>query len=125
MIKYFFSSSVILIFAFICFAGCSSTQSTVYKPDDAKSGWKINVTKKDNFTSEFICTINDSVVIKESFPLIGDNIEKSGMYRGKKVLMNGFRNSTTVTDSEGKVTTQDKYQIRVFINDKLVDKFDF
>lgn len=117
--------NLIFIISLMILASCTSTQSTVYKPDDGGKGWKINVTKKDNFTEEFICTINDSVVIKESFPLIGDNIEKSGTYRGKKVLMNGFKNSTTTTDSNGKVTTTDKYQIRVFIDDKLVDKFDF
>lgn len=105
--------------------GCSSTQSTVYKPEDGKEGWKVNVTKKDSFTDEFICTINDSVVIKESFPLIGDNIEKTGTYRGKKVMMNGFKTSTTSTDSNGTSTTTEKYQIRVFINDVLIDKFDF
>ena len=114
------------IFLFlVIITGCSSTQSTVYKPEDGKEGWKVNVTKKDSFTEEFICTINDSVVIKESFPLIGDNIEKSGTYRGKKVMMNGFKNTTTSTDVNGKVITTDKYQIRVFINDVLVDKFDF
>lgn len=115
-----------IIFLFLMIiTGCSSTQSTVYKPEDGKEGWKVNVTKKDSFTGEFICTINDSVVIKESFPLIGDNIEKSGTYRGKKVMMNGFKNTTTSTDVNGKVITTDKYQIRVFINDVLVDKFDF
>lgn len=120
----------LLLSFFICFllfilTGCSSTQSTMYKPSDGDTGWNINVTKKANITDEFICTINDSVVVSSSFPFIGDNFEKTGTYRGKKVKMNGFRNSTTITDSNGKSQTTDKYQIRVFIDDSLVDKFDF
>ncbi|MCB0727630.1 MAG: hypothetical protein KDD00_09205 [Ignavibacteriae bacterium] len=115
---------------FICLmlfilSGCSSTQSTMYKPSDGDTGWNINVTKKANITDEFICTINDSVVVSSSFPFIGDNFEKTGTYRGKKVKMNGFKNSTTVTDANGKIQTTDKYQIRIFIDDSLVDKFDF
>lgn len=105
--------------------GCSSTQSTMYKPSDGDTGWNINVTKKPGITDEFICTINDSVIVSSSFPFIGDNFEKSGTYRGKKVKMNGYRNSNTVTDSNGKTQTTDKYQIRVFIDENLVDKFDF
>ncbi|MEZ4821397.1 MAG: hypothetical protein R2942_02905 [Ignavibacteria bacterium] len=36
---------------FICLmlfilSGCSSTQSTMYKPSDGDTGWNINVTKK-------------------------------------------------------------------------------
>ncbi len=106
-------------------AGCSSTQSTLYKPSDESEAWKVNVIKKPSVTEEFVCTINDSVVISESFPLFGDNFEKSGKYRGKKVMMNGFRKSTTTTDSNGKTESHDSYQIRVFINDVLIDKFDF
>lgn len=122
--KKLFTNFLVLL-SLLIIAGCTTTQSTVYKPDDNGKAWKVNVTKKDNFTEEFICTINDSVVLKASFPLIGDNIEKTGTYRGKKVMMNGFKNTTTTTDSNGKVTTTDKYQIRVFIDDKLIDKFDF
>ncbi len=86
---------------------------------------RYQITKKASITDEFICTINDSVVVSSSFPFIGDNFEKTGTYRGKKVKMNGFKNSTITTDSEGKTQTTDKYQIRVFIDDSLVDKFDF
>ncbi|MEO6694799.1 MAG: hypothetical protein ABIY50_11940 [Ignavibacteria bacterium] len=114
----------ILLFA-IAIAGCSSSQSTMYKPGDGGTGWKINVTKKASLGDEFVCTINDSVVISESFPLFGDNMEKSGRYRGKKVMMNGFRKTNTSTDSNGKITTSDTFQIRVFIEDAFVDKFDF
>ncbi len=105
--------------------GCSSTQSGMYKPSDGGPGWKINVVKKASLADEFICKINDSVVVTASFPLIGDNFEKSGKYRGKKVIMNGFRTSRTSTDVNGKAQTQDTYQIRVFIDDVQVDKFDF
>lgn len=105
--------------------GCSSSQSTMYKPSDESEAWKVNVIKKPSITEEFVCTINDSVVIRESFPLFGDNIEKSGKYRGKKVMMNGFRKSTTTIDSNGKTQSHDSYQIRVFIDDVLIDKFDF
>lgn len=113
-------------FLFLLFAiGCSSTQSSMYKPTDSNTGWKINVTKKPSITDEFILTINDSVVIKDTFPLIGDNFEKTGTYRGKKVMMNGFRKSSTTTESNGNTKTEDSYQIRVFIDDVQVDKFDF
>ena len=106
-------------------AGCSSTQSSMYKPTDSNTGWKINVTKKPSITDEFILTINDSVVISDTFPLIGDNFEKTGTYRGKKVIMNGFRKSSNTTDSNGNTKSEDSYQIRVFIDDVQVDKFDF
>jgi len=116
-------------FSFLLFlllaAGCSSTQSGMYKPPDSNTGWKINVTKKPSITDEFILTINDSVVITDTFPLIGDNFEKTGTYRGKKVMMNGFRKSSSTTDSNGNTKSEDSYQIRVFIDDVQVDKFDF
>ncbi|MBK8554035.1 MAG: hypothetical protein IPL53_24500 [Ignavibacteria bacterium] len=105
--------------------GCSSTQSSIYKPDDNSSGWKVKVIKKAAINDEFVCTINDSTVVSASFPFIGDNFEKAGMYRGKKVMMNGYRNSTTSKDSNGNTQTNNSYQIRVFIDDKQVDKFDF
>lgn len=106
-------------------AGCSSTQSTVYKPKDGEAAWKVNVTKKGGIPDEFICTINGTNVLSASFPFIGDNFEKSTTYEGKKVMMNGFRESKTKTNSDGTTVSDDKYQIRVFIDDNLVDKFDF
>ncbi len=126
--KYLISKYIYLLFlssTIVWLSGCSSTQSSVYKPDDGGTGWKVNVTKKAAISDEFICTINDSVIVSASFPLIGDNFEKTGKYRGKKVMMNGFRKSSSTTSSDGKVTTSDSYQIRVFIDDKQVDKFDF
>lgn len=114
------------LFFLLCYLwGCSSTQSSMYKPSDGGPGWKINVVKKASLADEFVCMINDSVVITASFPFIGDNFEKSGKYQGKKVMMNGFKTSRTSTDVNGKVQTQDIYQIRVFIDDVQVDKFDF
>lgn len=114
-------------FFFLLFiaVGCSSTQSSMYKPSDGGSGWKVNVVKKAGITDEFVLVINDSTVISDTFPLIGDNFEKKGTYRGKSVMMNGYRKSTNTTDSDGKVQSSDSYQIRVFIDDKQVDKFDF
>jgi len=109
----------------VLLVSCSTTQSSMYKPSDDGPGWKVNVTKKASLNEEFVCTINDSAVVTGSFPFIGDNFEKSGTYRGKKVIMNGFRNSTSTTGSDGTVTSKDTYQIRVFIDDKLIDKFDF
>ncbi len=118
-------SSNYTTFLFLLFIfGCSSSQSSMYKPSDGGTGWQVNVVKKASITEEFVCTINDSIVIKESFPFIGDNFEKTGQYRGKKVLMNGYRKSNTSTDSKGNVQTHNSYQIRVFIDDVLVDKFD-
>ena len=121
--KTFYAFSVILISLFIY--SCSSTQSSVYKPSDGGSGWNVNVVKKAGITDEFVLVKNDSTVLSDTFPLIGDNFEKTGTYRGKKVMMNGYRKSATVTESNGNVRTDDSYQIRVFIDDKQVDKFDF
>ncbi len=111
----------LLLFIF----GCSSSQMSMYKPSDSSPGWRIDVEKKAGFTDEFICKINDSAVVSSSFPIIGDNFEKQGTYRGKKVVMSGYRTSTNTTEANGNVKSEDKYQIRVFIDDKLVDKFDF
>ncbi|HRI86566.1 MAG TPA: hypothetical protein PK536_14075 [Ignavibacteria bacterium] len=118
-------SQYILFFLLLIAAGCSSSQSTMYKPSDGEAGWNIDVTKKDGLTDEFICKINGTTVISASFPFIGDNFEKSGTYKGKKVKMNGYKSSTTITGADGKVQSTDKFQIRVFIDDQLVDKFDF
>lgn len=115
----------ILFLYLLVLIGCSSSQSSIYKPDDSSSGWKVKVIKKAAINDEFVCTINDSTVVSASFPFIGDNFEKTGMYRGKKVMMNGYRNSTTSKDSNGNTQTNNSYQIRVFIDDKQVDKFDF
>ena len=120
--KQLFLKYKILIFL-LFIAGCSSTQTTMYK--DGDQSWQVNVIKKPGLTDEFVCTINGTTVLSESFPMIGDNISKSGEYKGKKVLMNGFRTSSTQKDANGTVTSHDSYQIRVFINDTLIDKFDF
>jgi len=123
MKRFIYRNSFFLLLLFI--TGCSSTQSSMYKPSDGGSGWKVNVVKKAGITDEFVLVINDSTVISDTFPLIGDNFEKKGTYRGKSVMMNGYRKSTNTTDSDGKVQSNDSYQIRVFIDDKQVDKFDF
>ena len=115
----------ILFLFLLVIIGCSSTQSSIYKPSDGGEGWQVNVIKKAAINDEFVCTINGTTVVSESFPLIGDNFSKTGEYRGKKVLMNGFRTSTTNRDANGNMTTNNTYQIRVFIDDVQVDKFDF
>ncbi|MDZ4710789.1 MAG: hypothetical protein SGI89_00525 [bacterium] len=120
-LKYFLYT----IFLVVVIAGCSSTQSSMYKPGDGNAGWNVKVTKTAALGDEFVCKINDSTVVTGAFPFIGDNFEKSGMYRGKKVMMNGYRSSTSITESNGNVKTTDKFQIRVFIDDTLIDKFDF
>ncbi len=120
--KFFASAFIVLMLTVI---GCTSSQMSMYKPSENSPGWRIDVEKKAGITDEFICKINDSAVVSSSFPLIGDNFEKQGTYRGKKVVMSGYRTSTTTTDSNGNMKSDDKYQIRVFIDDKLVDKFDF
>ncbi len=97
----------------------------MYKPSDSSTGWRVDVTKKAGLPDEFICKINEQVVMSASFPFIGDSFEKEGTYKGKKVMMNGYRKSTDKTDANGNHTSEDSYQIRVFIDDKLVDKFDF
>lgn len=123
--QHFKNSILVSLFILLGYLwSCSSTQSSMYKPDNGP-GWKVNVIKKASLADEFVCMINDSVVITASFPFIGDNFEKTGQYRGKKVMMNGYKTSRTSTDASGNVRTQDTYQIRVFIDDKQVDKFDF
>jgi len=121
-----FKYTYYILFLLLLFAGgCSSSQSTMYKPSDGEAGWNVDVTKKDGLTDEFICKINGTTVITASFPFIGDNFDKSGTYKGKNVKMNGYKSSTNSTGADGKVQSTDKFQIRVFIDDQLVDKFDF
>lgn len=115
----------LILLALLIIIGCSSSQSSVYKPPDGGTAWKVNVIKKDGITSEFICSVNGTDVVSASFPLIGDNFEKTGEYKGKKVMMNGYRKSTTSKDASGNTVSNDSYQIRVFIDDTEVDKFDF
>ncbi len=118
------NSKYLILFCLLFLIGCASTQSSIYKTDNGQ-GWQVNVIKKAGITDEFVCTINDSVVVSDSFPLIGDNFEKSGQYRGRKVMMNGYKSSTSTTNPNGTIQTHDKYQIRVFIDNVQVDKFDF
>lgn len=122
--KHSLSIAAALFIAAVLYA-CSSTQMSMYKPSDNSPGWRVDVTKKGGIPDEFICKINDSTVMSSSFPMIGDSFEKNGTYRGKKVVMSGYRTSEEKRDVNGNVTSSDKYQIRVFIDDKLVDKFDF
>jgi hypothetical protein len=108
----------------VLLAGCTSTQFTMYKPSDSAPGWRITVDKKP-IGEVFLCSINDSLVIEESFGLFSNNFEKDGTYSGKPVKMSGFRTTHSTTDSKGAVTTTSTYQIRVFIDEREVGKFDF
>ncbi|MBS1516516.1 MAG: hypothetical protein JSS91_00335 [Bacteroidetes bacterium] len=119
------SANLILLITLIFMTGCSSSQSTMYKPGDGEEGWKIDVTKKDGLTEEFICKINGTNVMSASFPFLGDNFEKTAKYKGKKVVMNGYKSTGTTVGADGKVQNKNTFQIRVFIDDQLVDKFDF
>lgn len=103
---------------------CSSTQFTLYKPSESEPAWRITVVKEP-ITDHFVCSINDSVVVEESFSLFGNNFEKDGSYRGKKVKLGGYRTAHTGIDSEGHITVSHTYQIRVFIDDREIGKFDF
>ncbi|MCY7362665.1 MAG: hypothetical protein LH629_11470 [Ignavibacteria bacterium] len=125
MKSFIFKYQFILFIVFLFISGCSSTQSSIYKPKNGGDAWQVNVVKKAGLTDEFVCTIDGTEVIKDSFPMIGDNFTKTGEYKGKKVQMNGFRTSNTIKDANGNIVSNDTYQIRVFIDDNLVDKFDF
>jgi len=107
-------------------AACSASQFTYYKPSEDEQAWRISVEK--GTWENFICSINDSVVIDESFPLIGFNynsFEKDGTYRDRNIKMSGFRTTYTDTDSDGKTSTTHAYQIRVFIDEEEVGYFAF
>ena len=103
---------------------CASTQFTLYKPSESEPGWRVTVVKEP-ITNKFVCSINDSVVVEESFSLFSNNFEKDGSYRGKKVKMGGYRTAHTSTGSDGQITVSHTYQIRVFIDDREIVKFDF
>ncbi len=104
---------------------CSSTQFTLYKHSDYKSSdykpsesepsWRITVVKKA-MADEFVCSINDSVVVEGTFRGFSKNFEEDGSYREKKVKLGGYRASFSGSY---------EYQIRVFIDDREIGKFDF
>ena len=112
-----------IILAFLI-AACSSSQFTLYKPTENDPGWRITVSKKP-ITNVFVCLINDSSVVEESFGLFSNNFEKDGTFRGKKIKLAGYRTAYTKTGYDGKPTIDYTYQIRVFIDDKEITKFDY
>ena len=97
---------------------CSATQFTFYGPSESEPAWRITVVKDS--ANNFVCSINDSEVVEESFSLFANSFEKDGSYQGKKVKMSGFR--TFHTGIGFSITT---YQIRVFIDEREIGKFDF
>ena len=114
---------IIIVFAFIIVA-CSSSQFTLYKATEDGPAWRVSVIKKPVMNT-FVCTINDSVVVEDNFGLFSDNFEKDGLYQGKKIKMSGYRTQAARTGYDGKTTYDDRYQVRVFIDEKEVTKFDF
>lgn len=105
-------------------ASCSTSQFTLYKPTEGEASWRVSVDKKA-ITNKFVCTINDSVVVEESFGFFSNTFEKDGQFQGKSVKMSGFKKVSTVHGSNGATETEESYQIRVFIDGKEVSKFDF
>ncbi len=103
---------------------CASTQFTLYKPSESEPAWRVTVVK-EGINNNFVCSINESMVVEGSFGLFVDNFEEDGSYQGKKVKMSGYRTSHMSTGSEGKITTSHTYQIRVFIDESEIGKFDF
>ena len=107
-------------------AACSASQFTYYKPSEDEQAWRISVEK--GTWENFICSINDSVVIDESFPLIGFNynsFEKDGTYRDRNIKMSGFRIANESVDANGVKTTTYAYQIRLFIDKEEIAIFAF
>ena len=98
---------------------CSATQFTFYGPSESEPSWRVTVVK-EALSENFICSINGSEVVEESFSLFANSFEKDGSYQGKIVKMSGFR---TYHGGVGYSTTM--YQIRVFIDEKEIGKFDF
>ena len=105
-------------------ASCSTSQFTLYKPIEDEASWRVSVVKKA-IANKFVCTINDSVVVEESFGFFSSTFEKDGHFQGKSVKMSGFKKISTVHGSNGATDTEESYQIRVFIDGKEVSKFDF
>lgn len=103
---------------------CSSSQFTLYKATEEGPAWRVSVIKKP-ILNTFVCVINDTEVIDDSFGLFNNNFEKDGTFQGKRIKMAGYRTQFTTTGYDGKVTTDYKYQVRVFIDDKEITKFDF
>ena len=116
-------SFLIVVLAFILVA-CSSSQFTLYKATEDGPAWRVSVIKKP-ILNTFVCVINDTEVMDDYFGLFSNNFEKDGTYQGKKIKMAGYRTPFTTIGYDGKVTTDYKYQVRVFIDDKEVTKFDF
>ena len=114
---------IIIAFVIILYA-CSSSQFTMYKADNDSSAWKVKVTKKP-VVDAFTCTINDSVVVEDSFGLFESNFEKDGTYNGKKVKMSGHKTDNSIIINNGTIIIDCKYQVRVFIDEQEVTKFDF
>jgi hypothetical protein len=114
------------LYILICclLVGCSASQFTYYKPSDIEPKWRINVEKR-GISNEFVCTINDSIVVRDNFGFLNNNFEKDGMYQGKRIKMSGYSKSFSTTGPNGQGATNTTYQIRVFVDEKEVASFSF
>jgi len=113
----------IILLTILVFAACSSSQFTLYKPSEDEPAWRISV-EKDAW-EKFVCSIDDSAVVEESFSFLRSNFEKDGSYGGKNIKMSGFRITNSNTDSDGNVSFTNTYQIRIFIDEEEVGYFAF
>lgn len=113
-----------LVLLALLLAACASSQVILYKPSESEAAWRITVTKKP-LSTIFECVINDSSVVSEPFALFSNNLEKDGIYGGKKIKMLGFRETHVSVGASAQVSSSSTYQIRIFIDEKEVGKFDF
>jgi hypothetical protein len=125
MKKALLSALIICFGAFIPIA-CTSSQFTLYKPSDNEPAWRVTVEQRPELMSpRFICIVNDSSVVEGLFEIFKDNFEKDGTYRARPVKIAGYRTSHTTFDAKGQASVTSSYQIRVFISEREVGKFDF
>lgn len=119
----------LLFMIFLFVNGCtSSTQMSSYRNAEGGESWSVKVIEKTSIKKwmpEYMCVINDSVVLSETFPATTRSFIKKGKYHGKTVIMNGYKISDKITSSDGTTTYKNFYEIRVLIDGDLVDKFNF
>lgn len=61
-----------LPFVVLFLASCSSSQFTLYKPTDSDPAWRVTFEKKA-ISNKFVCMINDTAVVEESFGFFSDS----------------------------------------------------
>ena len=113
----------IILLTALLFAACSSTQFTIYKTSEDEPAWSVSVEKR--VLGKFVCSINDSVVVEDSYLSFGSYFEKDGHYGGKNIKMIGSRTSHSNWDQEGNSHTSYTYYIRILIDEQEVGYFVF